>query len=177
MSTARRRVLQPLAHLGQQLVARGVPERVVDRLEVVEVHEQDRGVLVVARLAVECVLDAVAEQRAVGEPGDGVVERLVGELLLELLALADVAHVEHDAGHVRVVHQVRAQRLDGDRRAVAVAQAELHQPGVADRRARGVREEAEHARAVVGVDEVDEPACPRRRPGLNPGTRSTEGLT
>ena len=38
--------LQALADLGQQLVARGVPERVVDRLEVVEVHEQDRDRLV-----------------------------------------------------------------------------------------------------------------------------------
>ena len=139
-------VLQAASDVAQHLVSRGVAERVVDRLEVVQVHEQHRGVLVLARLPVQCVLDTVAEQSAVGESGHGVVEGLVGELLLELLALADVAHVDHDAGHVRVVHQVRAQRLDGDGRAVAVAQAELHQARVADRAASAVREEPEHPR-------------------------------
>ena len=55
---------------------------------------------------------ALAEQRAVGEAGHRVVERLVGELLLERLALADVAAVEHDAADVLVVEQVRVQDLE-----------------------------------------------------------------
>ena len=42
----------------------------------------------------ERLADALDEQRAVGEPGDRVVERLVGELGLERLALGDVAGVE-----------------------------------------------------------------------------------
>ena len=37
------------------------------------------------------VAHALGEQRAVRQAGDRVVERLVGELLLEGLALADVA--------------------------------------------------------------------------------------
>ena len=44
--------------------------------------------------------------------GDRVVERLVGELLLERLALADVAAVEDDAADVLVVEQVGVQDLE-----------------------------------------------------------------
>ena len=88
VSAARRQSLQPLADLAEHEVAGRVAERVVDRLEVVEVHEQHRHRAAVARLALERVFDAVLEQRAVREPGDRVVERLVRELLLERLALA-----------------------------------------------------------------------------------------
>ena len=58
------------------------------------------------------VLDAVGEQRAVGELGDRIVERLVGELLLERLPLADVAAVEHDAADVLVVQEVGVLHLE-----------------------------------------------------------------
>ena len=43
---------------------------------------------------VERVLDAVVEQRAVGEPGERVVEGAVAQLLLEGLAIVDVARGE-----------------------------------------------------------------------------------
>ena len=125
MSAARRHALQPLADLAEHQVAGGVAERVVDRLEVVEVHEQHRNGIAAARLALERVLDAVLEQRAVGEAGDGVVERLVRELLLERLPLGDVADVEHDAAHVLVVQQVRAHGLGVEPEIVLVAEAEL----------------------------------------------------
>ena len=62
------------------------------------------------------VADALDEQRAVGEAGDRVVEGLVRELLLEGLALADVAAVEDDAADVLVVEQVRVQDLELPRR-------------------------------------------------------------
>ena len=86
-----KRGLQPLAHLGQQQVAGHVAQGVVDGLEVVEVHEQHRDRLVVALLSIDGVRDAVVEQRPVREARHRVVERLVRELLLEGLALADVA--------------------------------------------------------------------------------------
>ena len=95
------------------------------------------------------------EQRAVRERGHRVVERLMRELLLELLALGHVAGVEHHALHVGVVQQVRAQRLGVHVLAVAAADAELDEPrvplGVADG-----REELQHAGHVVGVDQVAE---------------------
>ena len=48
------------------------------------------------------MLDPVAEQRLVGEAGERVVERLVGELVLEPLALGDVAEAPHPADDVAV---------------------------------------------------------------------------
>ena len=102
---------QPLRHLTQQLVAGRVAERVVDLLEAVEIDQQQREALAVAALARERVLDAVAQQHAVGETGERIVMRHVGDLVGAALALGDVgegaqetavrqrdgAHLEHDA--------------------------------------------------------------------------------
>ena len=48
------------------------------------------------------------------------MERLVGQLLLEGLALADVAAVQHDAVNVLVVQEVGVLHLEGEWRAVPV---------------------------------------------------------
>ena len=69
-------------HRRQEPVAGGVAEAVVDGLEVVEVDEQHGAEVAGAAAAVEGVLHPVAEQAAVGQPGERVVERLVAELLL-----------------------------------------------------------------------------------------------
>ena len=116
---------QPLRDLVEHLVAGRVAEAVVDGLEVVEVDEDDRQPVVLAPRAGDGVAHALAEQRAVGEVGHRVVERLVGELLLERLALADVAAVEDDAADVLVVEQVRVQDLELPDAAVAVAERAL----------------------------------------------------
>ena len=88
---------EPLAHDLQQRVARGVAEAVVHGLEVVEVDEQHGEVAAVALEPRRRVLDAVAEQRLVREPGERVVERLVRELVLEPAVLGDVAEAPHPA--------------------------------------------------------------------------------
>ena len=83
-----------------------MPEAVVDRLEVVEVEEENSGV---ARTHDERVLDAIREERPVREPGQRVVEGLVAKLLLCLPARRDVEEVslEHLLPAVRVVDDVR----------------------------------------------------------------------
>ena len=81
------------------------------------------------------MLDAVGEQRAVGELRHRVVERLVRELLLERLALADVAAVEHDAADVLVVQQVGVLDLEPESRAVPVRDRALDRVRVAAPRA------------------------------------------
>ena len=145
---------EPLADLAEQHVAGGVPERVVDRLEVVEVHEQDRHGSLVALLTLEGVRHAVAEQHTVPQSGQRVVERLVRQLLLERLALADVAGREDDAVDVRVVHQVRAQRLGQDHAPVAAPYPELEgRHGVV---ALAAGQERQRARLVLVVHQVDE---------------------
>ncbi len=84
--------LQAVGEPRQQAVAGGVPERVVDLLEVVDVEEQhgDRGV--VAPRTVQSDAEAVEEQRPVGQPGQRVVERAVRELRLQALSLDRVHH-------------------------------------------------------------------------------------
>ena len=74
---------------------------------------------------VERVLDAVVEERAVGQPGERVVERAVAQLLLEGLAVLDVAHGEHDALDARVVEQAGGRGGDVPVGAVGVAHPPL----------------------------------------------------
>ena len=91
----------------QQLVAGVVAEAVVDLLEPVEVDEQHREDAPGALRARERLVEPVAEQGAVGEAGEPVVERLARQLLLEPDALGDVAGVEHDAADVAVARAGR----------------------------------------------------------------------
>ena len=98
-------------------------EAVVDGLEVVQVDEHDADRRPPANRAHDRVLDAVGEQRPVGEARDRVVEGLVGELVLERLALADVAAVQDDAADVLVLQQVGVLDLELEPGAVAMPEA------------------------------------------------------
>ncbi len=101
-----------LRHRLQQAVAGVVAERVVDVLEVVQIEEHDRDRALAALRERQCVLHAVAEQVAVGEQRQRIVEGQLAQLLLERLALADVAEVERQALHRRVLAEVAADALD-----------------------------------------------------------------
>src|SRR5204863_2787303 len=70
-------VAQPVADRNEEPVSGGVAQTVVHRLEVVEVHKEDRDRGTAARASGEGVPDAVPEQRLVGEVGQGVVKRLM----------------------------------------------------------------------------------------------------
>ena len=67
---------QARPHLAQQQVAGVVAERVVDLLEAVEVDQQQRGLLALAA-GHDRLMRAVAQERAVGQAGERVVQRLV----------------------------------------------------------------------------------------------------
>ena len=105
---ARERVARPHAALepargaDQQLVAGLVSEAVVDRLEAIEIEVEHREQRIAQRAprAVKQVLEAVEEQRAVREIGERIVERLPLKLLLDLLALGDVARDPEGADDV-----------------------------------------------------------------------------
>ena len=71
------------------------------------------------------MLHAVCEERAVGEARDGVVEGLMGELILERLALADVAAVEDDAANVLVLQEVGVLDFELEPGPVAVPERAL----------------------------------------------------
>ena len=91
---------QPVGHRAEQLVAGVVAVAVVDRLELVDVEQQHADA---RAAAVKRMLEPVVEERAVGELGERVVERLALELLLERLELAhrllEAVVLERD-GHV-----------------------------------------------------------------------------
>jgi hypothetical protein len=98
------------------------------------------------------VLDPLGEQRPVGQAGQAVVERLVDQLGFELLAVGDVAGVQHQAAHVGVLEQVGGHRLGVQPGPVAVADP----PGLGrcHPRPQGrVGHEAGRPLAVVGVDQ------------------------
>ncbi len=78
-------------HLDQQQVALQVAEAVVDHLEAVEIQEHHgQPVVVVALRPRQRRAQPVHEQRAVGQTGERVVERLVRQPFLDALALGDV---------------------------------------------------------------------------------------
>ena len=79
--------LQPVGERRQQPVAGGVPKRVVDVLEVVDVEEQHRDGGAGPARAVERDAETIEEQRAVRQPRERVVQRLMRKLDLRALAL------------------------------------------------------------------------------------------
>ena len=105
---------QARRHVLQQPVARGVPERVVDGLEVVEVDDHQRDLLAVPG-GVHPRLEALAEREAVRQPGEGVVHRAVG--VARGLARADVDGQERQPAqrHEREVRLGRGRHDRGER--------------------------------------------------------------
>ncbi len=109
--------LEAPRELDQQEVAVAMPQRVVDLLEAVEVHEQDGELRAVSVGDADRVLDLLPEARAVRQAREVVVERLVAvqlrqppQLGLRLLARRDVA----------------ADALHADRAAVLLDHAARH---------------------------------------------------
>ena len=88
-------------------------ERVVDRLEAVEVEHQDRERLAVTGHARQRLVHLLHEQRPIGEAGQGVVARHVRKLGLDALLRGDVLM---DRDPAAVVH---ALMIDGDDAPVA----------------------------------------------------------
>ncbi len=96
----------------QQQVAHRVAEAVVDRLEAVEVEEEQGDRRVVRSHGEQRLADAGTHPCAVREAGQLVAEGELGQPVLEQLALADVAGVDDDAADDRVVEPVGEHRLD-----------------------------------------------------------------
>ncbi len=127
--------LQPLSHQHDDLVAGGVTEAVVDQPELIEIeHRHGDGLPRPARLGGR-PRDPVEEQFAVRQLRQRIVQGLVLHLLFEAMVLADVAHVQHDAGEIRVMAFVGHRGLGPGLTAVVGSEAQ-HQlaaapPGIA----------------------------------------------
>jgi len=88
---AAQRMRQPQRDVADQFVADRMTERVVDVLEMVEVHKEqgDPGFLAAGRF--DRLRDPVVEQGPVGETGEAVVQRLLLQRILTDLRIALVA--------------------------------------------------------------------------------------
>ena len=112
----------------QQLVTDVVAVRVVDRLELVEVGEQDRNDLVGPLAAHDRVVETLYEQRAVRQSGQRVVERALVRAFGRLTQVGARLGVEKVRGgdigkSLRGHHRPRVQRTGNV--AVHVERAEL----------------------------------------------------
>ena len=86
-------VFSRVAEGREHLVADAVAELVVDLLELVEVDEDERGLLVVLLADRDRMLQLLVEEGSVREAREWVEERLLAQLLLELPLGGDVEDV------------------------------------------------------------------------------------
>ena len=108
---------QALGHALEQLVADGMTQRVVDGLKVVEVEKQDRNLVAAATGVRQQFIEPLAQQDAVGQPGQAVMLRHKGKAGLGALALRDVHQGQQDR---RAAFECQVTRIDRhiDQRAV-----------------------------------------------------------
>ncbi len=132
-SPSRTRARQALSDAAQDVVAGRVPERVVDALEVVKVHEQEGDASRLAPLPREGALEVIAQQDAVGEAGQRIVERVVDESRLQPLAVrrVDEQALRDPLAAPRVVSHRERLVADPDLRAVAGQHPVLGPEGLA----------------------------------------------
>jgi hypothetical protein len=90
---------QPVGHLDQNVVAGGVAQVVVDLLEAVQVEHGDGEVLASASRIGHGLGETVVGQGPVGEPGERIVEGLMGELVLASDPLKYSGELAGDGGH------------------------------------------------------------------------------
>jgi hypothetical protein len=128
-----------------------VTETVVDDLEVVEIEEQHGHRCVLTRRAPQRLLDSIGEQQAIGEARQRVVEGLVAEVQIQLLAPGDVAHRQDDA-----VNLGSSAQVDGDDVEVAPPAIAVSNSPFDVRRCRAVRQDDPKAFLVRMSDQVGE---------------------
>ena len=100
--------LEPLRHHLQQLVARAVPQAVVEILEVVQVEERNRELVPLALGVRDRLMQAVVQEVAVGQSGKRIVAGLVLQPLaigLDLRDVADESFQRHWLAAVGIEHQ------------------------------------------------------------------------
>ena len=144
-------LVQQAGHRDQERVADVVPEPVVDGLEPVEVEMADARP---GDPVGECGAEPVLEEGAVGQQGQGVVQRLSPQPFPQLTKGGDVLDQRDDEhGHAVGVADGRGGEVGPHHVPLAVPVSLLHPRAVAF--ALGdVAVELPHLRSVVGVDEV-----------------------
>jgi hypothetical protein len=105
---------QPLGHRFQEPVARRVAKAVVDVLEAIQVDKEGSEGLALAPSSLEHVAEAVQEEPAIGQAGEGVVEDDVMKALFQFPLLGDIEGHPHGPGDgAATVPQGLHVRLEG----------------------------------------------------------------
>ncbi len=107
-------------------------ERVVDVFEAVQVDEQHSCAQVSAGADRQGLLEAVVEQRAIGQPGDGVMERPAAQFGVDLLS--GRCFVEDESDRFEEMHVVFAEHVRAE------AESAQHAERVGDGPNRDVRD-------------------------------------
>ena len=116
---------QARGHFLEHPVAGRVAEGVVDRLEAVQVEEHQHHPRLLPFGGLQRGVQAVLEQGAVGQVGQGVVVGQAVDALLTGLALADIAEETHVTGQVAFVVEHRGN-ADPGRVMLAIETLEPH---------------------------------------------------
>ena len=145
--------LEPARHHRQKLVAGRMAEAVVHRLEVVEVEEEHGEKVLPTSSSAEGMGHTVTEESSVREPGKGVVECLVRELLLERTPLGHVSGRDDDAVHRGEAEEVVEDALELADRAVLSSQRQVSRHRQR-RRVTDVCEESAYPLGVVRLHEL-----------------------
>jgi len=90
VSSLRKAALSPLRHFHQHLVPDGVPQGVVDGLEMVKIEDHDCQLFPAPLCQAKRVFEAVVEQRTIGQAGKLVEMRQIFNALLISLFFGDV---------------------------------------------------------------------------------------
>ncbi len=104
------RQAKPLGRLNQHRVSGGVARRVVHRFEPVQVTVENRYLCLLTGRASQRGPQTVEEQGTVREPGEAVVQRIMGELLFRLDDFGDVSQDPENLDDRAIV--VAAERHD-----------------------------------------------------------------
>jgi hypothetical protein len=129
-----------------------VAQGVVDGLEAIEVQHQHPDRLAAAGDASEGLGQPVLEQCPIRQAGQGVSERLVGELLFEAATLRHVPPVPDDAPDLGVGGQVGGRQLQKAPRPVGMQESNVH--GFAFAQASDALERLRDRRPVFDRDQV-----------------------
>ncbi len=125
----RQRVTRPdstpeaLCDDAQQLVTHLVAQVVVDDLEPIDVAEEHRHPVPRAFGLQQRVVEVVEEEAPVGQPGQRILKRVPGQLLLEGLAFRRVTEHEDRGGRLGVTRDRRGGHRDREVRPVATLEA------------------------------------------------------
>ena len=97
---------QAMRHLGQQLVASEMPERIVDRLEMIEIDKHQGDLLALAFGSDQRLFDPILQQGAVGQAGQWIIICQLADTLLRGVPLGDIGFnanvIKHFSGSAMI---------------------------------------------------------------------------